>query len=139
MQRPRFLLLAGALSLLVTGAACGGGDGDGGEDAAKAKNDVQSGNVSTAGGADITATAKEFSFDPKEIKVEAGKATTISLKNAGAVEHDITIDSPAFKLAVQPVKAAEATLTMPTAGSYTMYCSVPGHREAGMEGTVTVS
>ncbi|MNC96187.1 plastocyanin [compost metagenome] len=61
------------------------------------------------------------------------------LKNAGAVEHDITLDNPGFKVAAQPTKSGEATLAIPTAGSYTFYCSVPGHRVAGMEGTVTVS
>lgn len=137
MNRSRTLLLLSALTLAGLGAACGGGGDDGGEDAAP--SDSKAAGQAASGGSAIAVSAKEFSYEPKEIKVEAGKPATISLKNGGAVEHDITLDSPAFKLGALPTKTGEATLTMPTAGSYTYYCSVPGHQQAGMEGTVTVS
>ncbi len=126
MARPRFILLA-ALSVLAVGAACGGGD-DGGEEASQ-----------PASSSAVEITAKEFAFSPKEITVAAGRATTIKVKNLGSVEHDITIDDPAFKVAAQATKTGEAKLTLPAAGSYTFYCSVPGHRVAGMEGTVSAS
>jgi uncharacterized cupredoxin-like copper-binding protein len=137
MNRSRTLLLLSALTLAGLGAACGGGGDDDSKDAAP--SDTKAAGQATAGGSTISVTAKEFSFEPKEIKLEAGKAATIALKNTGAVEHDITIDSPAFKLLAVPTKTGEAELTIPTAGSYTYYCSVPGHRQAGMEGPVTVS
>ena len=137
MNRSRTLLLLSALSLAGLGAACGGGGDDGGEDAAP--SDSKAAGQAAAGGSTITVTAKEFSFEPKEIRLEAGKPATIVLKNTGAVEHDITLDSPAFKVQALPTKTGEAKLTIPTAGTHTYYCSVPGHRQAGMEGPVTVS
>lgn len=135
MNRSRTLVLLSALALAGLGAACGSG----GEAAPQNASRTQAGGSTGGSGDAITVTAKEFSYEPKDITLQAGKATKIALKNAGAVEHDITLDSPAFKLAAQPTKSGEAQLTIPTAGSYTYYCSVPGHRQAGMEGSVTVS
>ena len=136
MKRSRILLLSSVLTLAGL-AACGGGDGDGGEDAAP--SDSKAAGQTAAGGPATTVTAKEFSYEPREIKLEAGKPAMIILKNGGAVEHDITLDSPAVKVQALPTKTGEAKVTIPAAGSYTYYCSVPGHRQAGMEGTVTVS
>lgn len=144
MQRSRILLFATALTVLGAGAACGGGgggdkDGDSAAPAQKTSEVKNDGAVSNAGGSTVTVTAKEFAFDPKEIKLVAGQATTIVVKNGGAVEHDITIDNPAFTVKALPTKTEQKQITIPAAGSYTFYCSVPGHRVAGMEGTVTVS
>lgn len=143
MQRSRIVLLATALTVLGAGAACGGGsggdkNGDAGGSAQKMSETNNGGAAGTASGSVITVTAKEFSFEPKEIKFVAGQASTIALKNGGAVEHDITIENPAFNVKAMPTKTEQKQITLP-AGSYTFYCSVPGHRVAGMEGKVTVS
>jgi cytochrome c oxidase subunit 2 len=141
MQRSRILLLATALTVLGAGAACGGGDKDN-DNAAPAQKVSDVKNDGAAGGASgstVTLTAKEFSFDQKDVKLVAGQATTIVLKNGGAIEHDITIDNPAFALKALPTKTEQKQITIPAAGTYTFYCSVPGHRQGGMEGTVTVS
>lgn len=142
MKRSRILLAVSILTLVGAGAACGGGggdDSDGSSAAPKTEDTTSAGGIANAGGSAITVTAKEFSFDPKELKLEAGQATAIVIKNAGAVEHDITLDAPAFKVSALPTKTGQAELTIPAPGTYTFYCSVPGHRVAGMEGTVTVS
>ena len=44
---------------------------------------------------------------------------------------------PAFRLVASPGKAVGGTVTLP-AGTYTMYCDIPGHEAAGMHATVTV-
>jgi uncharacterized cupredoxin-like copper-binding protein len=142
MQRSRILLLATALSMLGAGAACGGGgdkDSDSAASGQKVSDVKNDGAVNNGGGSTVTITAKEFSFDQKDIKLVAGQAATIVLKNGGAIEHDITIDNPAFALKALPTKTEQKQITIPAAGSYPYYCSVPGHRVAGMEGTVTVS
>lgn len=109
------LALAGAL------AACGG---------------------STASPADtvkeVTLAAAEFAYDPNSIEVAAGSRLKITLENKGTLEHDFTIDSLSVKLLAPIGQSPSFTTGELTAGTYDFYCSIPGHKEAGMTGTLTV-
>lgn len=135
-----FVVIA-ALSLVLLGA-CGGSDGGNSDDAAPATE--SSGTEEGArgeeggGGSEIVISAREFAFDPKEISLEANRAYALVLKDVGAIEHDFSIDQPAVKIAATPTQVGRGELDL-DAGSYAFYCSVPGHRQAGMEGTLTVS
>jgi len=120
-MRQRITLLAVAAVASVALAACGGGDGDGGGDSAES----------------ITAVATEFEFDPADISIAADSAAEIVLDNQGAVEHDLTIDELDVEIYVEPGETNTGSITA-GAGTYEIYCSIPGHREAGMEGTLTV-
>lgn len=117
------LLLAGALGL----TACGGGGDDGGGGAA-------------AGGGDgdaVTVVASEFAFDPGDITIPADTDVTVTLDNGeGGVEHDFTIDEADVQIVADPGQTVDGTVNV-AAGDYTVYCSVPGHREAGMEASLT--
>ena len=112
--------------------ACGGGSGDD--------------DTSTAGGAATEATpegkieviGKEFSYSPATVTVKAGQPVTIVLKNTGSIEHDITISDPKFKLTVAGNNTGEKVLTGDKPGTYEMYCSVAGHKDAGMKGQLVV-
>ena len=63
------------------------------------------------------------------------------LTNGGPIEHDVTIAQGSHVLGATPVfVGGSRTVTLSLgAGTYTFYCSVPGHRQAGMEGTLSVS
>ncbi len=66
---------------------------------------------------------------------------TIEFVNDSSTPHDVTIeDSGGSQLAQTEVITGDTTSTDATldAGSYTFFCSVDGHREAGMEGTLTI-
>jgi plastocyanin len=81
-----------------------------------------------------------LSFDSKALSAKAG-SVTIVFSNASPVEHNVTVAQGAAVLAASPTFTGGAkTLTVTLKpGTYTFYCSVPGHRQAGMEGTLKVS
>jgi len=87
----------------------------------------------------VKVTAKEFAFEPKEVKVRAGQPVRLVLENKGVIEHDLVVDKLGVKIqAIQPGKTVEVSFTPKTKGRYPIVCSVPGHKEAGMTGTLVV-
>jgi plastocyanin len=84
--------------------------------------------------------AGQLSFDTKQLSAKAGQVT-ITMTNMSPLEHDVTVASGSTVLGASPrFVGGSKTLTLSLkAGTYTFYCSVPGHRQAGMEGTLTVS
>lgn len=117
------LVLVGALLL----AACG--DGEEGTDTDTPDN---AGN----GAVEITVRTTEFAFDPDPIEVPADVPVTIVLINDGVIEHDLTIDATGLSIHVEPGETARETVTF-DAGTYEVHCTIPGHHEAGMLGTLT--
>lgn len=79
-----------------------------------------------------------LAFAVTEMTAPAGEITLRSV-NGQAVPHNIVIDAPdpVEGEVVQDGGISEITVTL-EAGTYEYYCSVPGHREAGMVGTLTV-
>lgn len=78
-------------------------------------------------------------FNTKALRAKPG-AVTVLFTNRSTVEHNVTVAQGATVLAATPSFAgAGKSITVTLApGTYTFYCSVPGHRQAGMEGTLTV-
>lgn len=75
-------------------------------------------------------------FDPSEIVIPADTDVTLRLVNVGAASHNLTIDGAGI---VSPVLAGgeETTIVVNLpAGDYSIGCDVPGHRLAGMTGTL---
>ncbi|HEX7610300.1 MAG TPA: plastocyanin/azurin family copper-binding protein [Solirubrobacteraceae bacterium] len=81
-----------------------------------------------------------LAYNTKQLSAKAGNVT-IKLANASALEHNVTIAQGATVLGATPTFAGGTrVLTLKLKpGKYTFYCSVPGHRQGGMEGTLTVS
>ena len=87
---------------------------------------------------EIAVTATSFRFEPNEIHVRAGEDVTIVL-TASDIAHDFTIDALGFHVAAAPGQPGRGGLhSQSTPGRYTAYCSVAGHRQAGMTATVIV-
>ena len=81
-----------------------------------------------------------LAYDTKQLKAKAGKVS-IAFSNPSPIEHDVTVAQGSRVLGATPTFTSGSktlTLTLPP-GTYTFYCSVPGHRQAGMEGTLSVS
>lgn len=82
----------------------------------------------------------QLSYDAKALSAKAG-TVTITMTNMSPVEHDVAIAEGSKTLGATPVfSGGSKTVTVKLKpGKYTFFCTVPGHRQAGMEGTLTVS
>jgi plastocyanin len=83
----------------------------------------------------------QLKYIPSTLSAKAGKVT-VDFTNKSPLPHDVVlVDSSNKVLGQTPVfQGGTKTFTVTlTPGAYTYYCSVPGHRQAGMQGTLTVS
>ena len=120
-------VFAVAVTALV--AACGGGGG-GGSSYKEPKGPAQT-TLDIKGG--------NFFFDPKDSEAPAG-IDEIKMESEGGL-HTLVFDDgkvPGFKLEASSGNSDELKVDLKP-GKYTIYCDIPGHREAGMEGTITVT
>ena len=109
--------------------ACGGGGGGGSSTGAPAGS--------------TPVQVMDFSFKPRDISLSAGKVVFF-LVNSGPAAHDLVIadatgKSVARSSLVQSGDTSTFTVDNLPAGKYVFFCDVPGHRAAGMEGTLTVT
>jgi uncharacterized cupredoxin-like copper-binding protein len=95
---------------------------------------------------EIKVVATDLKFAPATIQAKVGQPVKIVLENKGAIEHDIAFltlkaDTSAANLKAVAKTGQTATLEFtPTAkGSYEFVCTIPGHKEAGMKGTIHVT
>ncbi len=147
----KFAALLALVLASVALVACGGGSDD--SSSATATNGGESTNGAAAGeGAETEsggggATVKfeadpggELAYTSDTASAKAGKVT-VGFTNPQALTHDVQIeDSSGKEVGGTELIASgsdSATVNLKP-GTYTFFCSVPGHREAGMEGTLTV-
>lgn len=122
--RPMWKLAVAGAVLLAGGAACGSGGG--GLPA-----------VSGPAAARLELNATEMRYTPSRIAVAGGDVPVV-LHNTGVVVHDLRIEGiPALGVEALPGRTATASWRL-TRGRYRIYCSIPGHRQAGMEGILEV-
>ena len=110
---------------------------------------------------EVTVEATDFAYNPASITVPSGQPVTVTLKNMGAVEHDFVVDEinvsdveasksgPAQHHQMEQAeydlhffaKAGESAVLRFTPlqpGTYQIFCSIAGHKEAGMIGELIV-
>ena len=141
--RPGFPTLAvGMVSVLLAAGAIGSGvitsaleEEEEGEEAGQAEA-AEGG----AGALSLTANAGgQLSFDKQSLEAPAGEVT-IRMENPSSVPHNVSVEGDGVDEEGETVEkggTSEVSAEL-RAGEYTFYCSVPGHREGGMEGTLTV-
>ncbi|HMI82290.1 MAG TPA: plastocyanin/azurin family copper-binding protein [Solirubrobacterales bacterium] len=95
------------------------------------------GAVSTA--LSLAADPTALLFDKKELTAKAG-TVTINFDNPSAIPHNVVIEKDGKELAgFAPITEGEKSVSADLeAGTYTFLCTVPGHAQAGMEGTLVV-
>ena len=82
----------------------------------------------------------QLNYNTSSLTAKAGKVT-IDFKNMSPLGHNVTVESPGGGTlgATETFQGASKKLTLTLKpGTYKFYCSVPGHRQAGMEGTLVV-
>jgi plastocyanin len=136
----KLLVLLTALALAAFGlAACGGDDSSDTTSAATEETTATGG----GGGATVKFEADPdgaLAYTQTDVSAPAG-SDTIEFDNPASLGHDVVIeDSDGNEVARTDVISGSTTTTDADlqAGTYTFFCSVDGHRDAGMEGTLTV-
>ncbi|MBK5219425.1 MAG: cupredoxin domain-containing protein [Thermoleophilia bacterium] len=109
-----------------------GGEEEGGSEAG--------GEAAGPGGTiELAADESALAYDTDSLESSAGEVT-IDFTNPSSIGHDVAIEKDGEEItATEVITQGEDSATAELEpGSYTFFCSVPGHREAGMEGTLTV-
>jgi plastocyanin len=95
---------------------------------------------------DAKIVATDLKFTPATLQAKVGQPVKVTIENKGVIEHDLTFpaipsDKPAgsLKTVVKPGQSTTLEFTPTKAGAYDYVCTIPGHKEAGMKGTITVS
>jgi len=116
--------------------------------------------------AEFSLTATDLAFSPNRLEVVTGQPVKITLTNEGALEHDFSImemphvgeihadndmggemmghdmssmeELPEIHMAAAPGGSSTIEFTPSTTGEYEFYCTVAGHKEAGMAGMLVV-
>jgi plastocyanin len=142
MKKASILLVAIALALFGL-AACGDDDDD--DDTTAAETTTTETTAGGGGGAaatvDLAAPADgSFAYEPATADTTAG-SVTINFDNPASLSHDVVIeDESGTELGKTDLITQSSTSTTVdlAPGTYIYYCDVAGHREGGMEGTLTV-
>jgi len=87
----------------------------------------------------LAAEPNKIAFDTTELTAKAGKVT-IDFDNPSPLEHDVAIEQNGKQIAISETLAEGETSVSANLepGTYTFLCTIPGHAEAGMQGTLTV-
>jgi plastocyanin len=85
----------------------------------------------------IVVETYDIYFEPTELTIPADTDVTVTLPNDGVTLHNFSVDELGIDVDIDPGATEEAVINA-SAGIYEYYCNVPGHKEAGMVGTLTV-
>jgi len=148
------IVLASALALAACGSSSdnssssssAGSGGAYGSASTKASTTTSAAAAPAAGGASTVKLSADadgaLAFNTKTLTAKAGKVT-LDMANPGTsgLPHAIAVEGNGVDkdgATVQPGGSSKVTVTLKP-GTYQFYCPVPGHKAAGMEGTLTVS
>lgn len=146
-KKQRFIFIIALTTIALLLSACGGSS--------------TSSEAESTGPKEVSVAVKdEFNFDPNTFTAKAGEEVNIAFENTGSIAHSFVIlnsgvaaedivgasEDEQHDLLVlemhdaQPGESGSETFTAPSEpGEYTFICAVPGHAQAGMTGTLTVT
>lgn len=148
MTRPPFtrtaliLALVGAVTLAAS--ACGSSSSSSssaGSSSTTITEAAGGGGGAAASGKTIDVTLKDFSIDVASTGSLAPGTYTFHVTNNGPSSHNLTINGPGVSDKATPTFAAGGSMDLAVTlknGSYDLFCSVPGHKQLGMDTHLTV-
>lgn len=123
--------LAVAALIAIPLAACGDDD--------SSSSGSTTGGADTAGVTELEVTAEDIAFGEDSYEASAG-SVEVTYSNEGAIPHSLVIeDVDGFRLEVEANGDVDEGTVELEAGSYRIYCDIPGHEDAGMVATLEVS
>lgn len=84
----------------------------------------------------VVIEAQDMAFAAREVEMPAAVDVTLTVRNTGFIPHDFRIDSPLIQSGIIAGNAEVSLVVNLPAGSYTFYCTVRGHKQAGMIGVL---
>jgi uncharacterized cupredoxin-like copper-binding protein len=132
--------ITATLAAVLVAAGCGGGDDGGGKPSQSAGG---GGSPSSIGAGSKLALSADptgkLAFDKDALEGKAGRIRIV-MKNPAPLSHNVSLEGPGIDKEGETVgQGGTSTVSASLKpGTYTFYCSVPGHREGGMEGKLTV-
>jgi plastocyanin len=139
MTRRILLLMLAVVALSLAVAACGGDDDEEADE--PAAEETTEDTTGGGGGTTLELAADPggaLAFDQTELTAPAGEVT-IHLTNDAQIPHNVEVEGNGVEEVSDTVTGADTSLAVTLEpGEYVFYCAVPGHREGGMEGTLTI-
>ena len=148
MGKQRGLLVALLAVVALVAAGCGGDD-----DSSSSSSDNSTTTSSTTSSSSTTQSAAgggastvkltadpggALKFDTKTLSAKAGKVTVV-MDNPSSTPHAVEVEGKGVEEETKTLTQGTAKVTVDLKpGKYEFYCPVDGHRQAGMEGTLTV-
>lgn len=140
----KLLALIAIAAIPVALAACGSDDSTSTSAASETTSSTaastdSSTTASSGGGQTVKIGESEYKLDPSDATVKAG-SVTLDVTNDGTITHNLQIEGNGVEEttdSLAPGDTGELTVDLKP-GSYEMYCTIDGHKDLGMEGTVTV-
>lgn len=129
-----------AIATLAPAVALAGEDHGGGMDehgGGRGSGDGHRNAPTEVGAREIEVTAGRFRFKPNRITVGAGEDVTIVLSSRDLF-HDFFVKGEGHIVGAKAKKTKKGGLTISEPGTYKFWCTVEGHRAAGMKGTIVV-
>jgi plastocyanin len=153
LRRRTWLVLPAAVAALIVLAGCGSSSKTTSSSSSAAESTPTTSSAATSTPASTAPTAGagetlklaanpegQLAFEPKSLTAKSGKVT-IDFTNSSPVGHNVSVETSSGQTvgSTPTFQGGSKTLSLNLkAGSYKFFCSVPGHRQAGMEGTLTV-
>lgn len=149
MRKPRLILALLVAGLAVVGAGCGGDDDNDNPasssgaqgNGAETTEPTGTGGGGGGGATKLTLTADPGGapkFDKTELSAKPGKVT-ITMDNPSSVPHAVEVEGNGVEKETKTLTNGTASVTVGLKrGEYEFYCPVDGHKQAGMDGTLTV-